>query len=218
MGAIVAVRGRKPRRNRNPLEPLASATWLILGMGVLALVAGVFATALGHGSFLGWGHDASVCVKTSGLSSSIPESDHPLFQPNTGVSMSSTGYQFCTSSPSMGQHFWYAAESLPETLTVLGAALSLYLLLRHAERNGIYSPGVAVRLRFLGWFLLGVTVLRPAVETLARVRLLASMVNGPMAAAPQIPWLIGLAGLAALSAARIMRVGSAMREDLEGVV
>lgn len=208
-----------PAKSRNPLEPLASVTWMILGLGVLGLGLSAVATAFGSGSFLGWGHHASVCVRTVGFSASDSNRPgDPFMQPTAGTSRSISGYEFCTSSPTGSQRFWYIAENLPETLAGLGAVLALYLLLRHAERNGIYAPGVAVRLRFLGWFLLGVTVLRPAVETLARARLLASMVNEPMGAAPQIPWLVGLAGLAALSAARIMRVGSAMREELEGVV
>ena len=210
--------GRKSAKSRNPLEPLASVTWLILGMGVLAMVVQAIQTVLGSNSFLGWGRDAWVCVRTLGVSSSDPNPGDPFMQPRAGVIRNIPGYEFCTRSPSTGQRFWYMAETLPGTLTVLGAILALYLLLRHAERHGLYAPGIASRLRFLGWFLLAVSVVRPAVETLARAQLLASMSHGGASINPQIPWMVGLAGIAALSAARIMRVGTAMREDLEGVV
>jgi hypothetical protein len=62
------------------------------------------------------------------------------------------------------------------------------------------------------------SVLRPTIEAYASHKLWDSMADGPLGVEWDVLWSSLFAGLALLSLARIMRVGSAMREDLEGVV
>ena len=208
----------KKTKDRSPLEPLASVTSLFLNLIVVGFIAAVIATLFGSGSILGWGRHASVCAQTHGIGGSTNAADAWFLHPKPGVNVGATGYRLCADSPTLSQRLWFTVENLPATLTVVGTVLAIFLLIRHAERHGLYAPGVAARLRFLGWFLVAAAVLRPTIETVALHQLMSSLSTDSAGYAPRIPWLPGLAGIAALSAARIMRVGTTMREDLEGVV
>ncbi|MEZ0106132.1 hypothetical protein ABH920_000113 [Catenulispora sp. EB89] len=103
-------------------------------------------------------------------------------------------------------------------MTLIGVVLIAFLALAAAHRKGLYTSGFATRLRFLGWFLVADSVLRPAVEHYAARKLWATLAAGPIDHRWAVLWIYLFAGLALLSLARIMRVGTEMREDLEGVV
>lgn len=108
---------------------------------------------------------------------------------------------------------------LPGTLTLVTVVLLTYLVLRQAERFGLYSSGMATRLRVLGWFLVAESVLGPTIKVYANRKLWITMASSTSSEIQWNPEGTALfVGLALLSLARIMRVGTAMREDLEGVV
>jgi hypothetical protein len=217
-GTIVdGVAKKRAIKVRNPLEPLMTLNW-----SVLSLVLGVFAwdiisTLFGSGSILGYGRHVSVCADTGGMGARADSTDW-LFQPRAGVTADATLVRLCTDKPSAGQRWWYTLDNLPGTVTLIGVVLISFLALASAHRNGLYTPGFAVRLRLLGWFLVADSVLRPTVEVYAANKLWASLAAGPIDHRWDAVWIYLFAGLALLSLARIMRVGSAMREDLEGVV
>ena len=75
---------------------------------------------------------------------------------------------------------------------------------------------IAARIRLLGWFLVA-SIVRPTIEVYASHKLWATMADSSMPRVEPV-WTLLFAGLALLSLARIMGVGTAMREDLEGVV
>jgi hypothetical protein len=212
---VEGVAKKKAIKARNPLEPLQTFSWFVLCLLGLGLVAGVVGLVTGQGVILGWGH-ASICVTTAGTgaSAAMPWDLHP----HAGVSLGAADIELCARTPSAGQRWWYSLEELPGTATAIVVALTTYLTLRLAQRHGVYTPGVAARLRFLGWFLMADSVLRPTIELYASHKLWASMTDGPMPTLWNPVWPLLFAGIALLSLARIMGVGSAMREDLEGVV
>ena len=184
----------------------------LLGLGLALAVLG-FAT--GHGIILGWGRE-SICVTTAGMSANA---DRPWdLHPHPGAGFGVAALSLCTGKPSAGQRWWYSLEEFPGTATVIVVALTTFLALRLAQRQGVYTTGIATRLRFLGWFLIADSVLRPTIEVYASHKLWASMADGPMPLQWSPVWPFLFAGIALLSLARIMHVGSAMREDLEGVV
>jgi hypothetical protein len=209
---------KRAGKDRNPLEPLASFTWLLMTLLVFGFALAVFTTLFGSGSILGWGHDAYVCVSSTGFGDGDAKGSLPFIHPHAGVSADSPGLRLCTASPSATQRWWYTLENLPTTVTFVALSVATFLILRHAERHGLYAPGVASRIRFLGWFLIADSVLRPVVEVIATRRLWASMADSSAPIQWNVVWTFLFAGLALLSLARIMRVGSGMREELQGVV
>jgi len=214
---VDGVAKKRAAKVRNPLEPLATFNWMVLCVLVLGFGCGIIATMFGSGSVLGWGHDVYVCVSTQGMSANTAGGPFDLY-PRPGVSVGTTGLQLCADKPSTGQRWWYTLENLPVTVTVIVVVLITFLALRLAQRRGLYTPGFATRLRLLGWFLVADSVLRPTIEVYASHKLWATMADGAMPTEWNPVWAFLFAGLALLSLARIMRVGSAMREDLEGVV
>lgn len=206
---------------RNPLEPLATVSGVLVTLVGLGLAVVVAATIFGTGSVLGLGRNASICVDVNGVTS-LSDGRPAGYHPEAGVSPATTGYRFCADHPSVGQRTWYTVLHLPATLLFVGALLLVFLLVREAARNGIHTPATARRLHVLGWFLLAGAVLQVLVEQIASGRLLATMVTEQprlFGDAPyHVGWAVLLAGVGVLSFARIVRVGAVMREDLEGTV
>ena len=137
---------------------------------------------------------------------------------HTGVSAAASGLRMCDFRPSTGQRWWYSVENLPGTATGIAVVVATYLVLRQAQRDGLYSAGIATRMRFLGWFLIADSVLGPTIAVYASHKLWATMADSSMPIQWNPLWAFLFAGIALLSLARIMAVGTAMREDLEGVV
>jgi hypothetical protein len=209
---------KKVGKNRNPLEPLASFTGLLMGSLVVGFGIAILTTLFGSGSILGWGHTRYMCVDDTGMSGGDTKGSLGFIRPHAGVDVNSAGLRLCTHSPNTTQRWWYTLQNLPATVTVLAVTVTIYLILRHAERHGLYAPGVASRIRFLGWFLIADSVLRPTVELISKRRLWASLADSSAPIQWNVAWTLLFAGLALLSLARIMRVGSGMREELQGVV
>lgn len=209
-------------RRRDPLEPLSTTTGVLLGLLCTGLVLAVGATIFASGSILGWGRSASVCVTTNWQTSSDdtgwPGSPH--LAPN--VSAITSGFRLCTDHPSTAQRLWYTAQELPTTVLLVGAVLLMYLFVRAAQRSGVYTPTAARRLRVLGWFLLLGPVAQTAIRHLASTQLAKGMLiggDGPLRTTTySVQWAALLAGIAVLSFARILRLGSGMREELEAVI
>lgn len=208
---------QKASRLRDPLEPLMTANRTVLVLLALLFVAAVVALPFGHGEILGWGRDV-ICVSTVGMDGTDKAGLKAFLQVHPGIGVGTPELQMCSDAPSAAQRWWYSAETFPTTATAVVVVLVTYLVLRKAQRNGLYTPGTASRIRFLGWFLVADSVLRPTVEVYASHRLWATMADSSMPTEWNPVWAFLFAGLALLSVARIMGVGTAMREDLEGLV
>ncbi|MEY9890731.1 hypothetical protein ABIA35_000712 [Catenulispora sp. MAP12-49] len=208
---------RKTSKLRDPLEPLMTANGMVLKILALAFLAGLVAMPFGHGVVLGWGQ-VHICVGTDGVGSADTTRLQGFIRPHPGTDVGTAALNLCAKTPSAGQRWWYSLENFPTTATVVVVALATYLMLRKAQQNGLYAPGIASRIRFLGWFLVADSVLRPLVQVYASHKLWATMADGPMPTMWSPVWAFLFAGIALLSLARMMAVGTTMREDLEGVV
>jgi hypothetical protein len=217
-GTVVdGVAKKRVFRFGDPLDLLTTLSGMVLYLLVGGFVLTVCALPFGKSSVFGFGHDVVACASTGDMGMNS-DSGNWLLRPRTGVTVVPTHINLCTHSPSAGQRWWYTLENLPGALTLITVVLVTYLVLQHARGQGPYSSGFAARLRFLGWFLLADSVLRPAIETYAAHKLWASLADGPIDHPWRPAWTALFAGIALLSLARILAVGTAMREDLEGVV
>jgi hypothetical protein len=107
-----------------------------------------------------------------------------------------------------------------------GILLLLWRLLVIARRGGPFTVQVAAAMRMLGWYIIAGSVLAAAIEQLATVLLLDSMVaprpegigSIAVAALRALVPVPALAGAALLTFARIVRLGAAMDDELQGTV
>jgi hypothetical protein len=214
---VEGIAKKKRVRARNPLEPLQTINWMILSLLLLGSAWGAFGALTGHGggSILGFG-TMSVCVNDTGMGDAV--TGLTWLTPRPGVSMTDTGLQLCTSHPTTAQRWWYSLEKFPTTATAMAVTLTIFFALQQAHLRGLYIPGFASKLRFLGWFLVVESIAQSPIESFADSHLWHTMADGGFNHIWGVAWYGLLAGIALLSLARIMRVGSAMREDLEGVV
>ncbi|MEU1803880.1 hypothetical protein [Streptomyces sp. NPDC019937] len=130
----------------------------------------------------------------------------------------------CAQEATTGQSILANIGSLTSLVAWIGGLFLLNRLLGNAARTGIHTPQTASRLRLLGWWLLVGSVITQTVAAFAQTALLdtlsrsAELSAGAWIQAWDPPYLAILTGSGLLAFARITRVGSKMREDLEGLV
>lgn len=205
----------KKRISNRPLEPIATVVRFLLMLYGVYLIVGVVLTITGHTNFAGWRLSPS-CIGV--VDPPVPISGSVL---KPGVTGGVTAINVCTFRPSGGQQVLDALSTAPNYCFFLGVLILIWRLLREAEKHGLYSERMAGQLRGLGWFLLAGGLLVMVVQGEATSHLAATMVNSSTTGTLdywQLPWATVLIALGVLSFARIMRIGSTMREDLDGTV
>ena len=214
--------------NRKLTEPLETTTLVFGFLFAAALIVAAVATLVGTGTLGGLGH-AQVCVTDpnivgdSGLS---PFTGAYAAKPGAQMQPPAAPLSACATHPGFGQHLLYSLTTIPQVLLWSGILLLLWRLLVIARRGGPFTVQVAAAMRMLGWYIIAGSVLAAAIQQLATVLLLDSMVAprpegiGSVAAAALRALLPvpALAGAALLTFARIVRLGAAMDDELQGTV
>jgi hypothetical protein len=208
------------REPADPFQPISAVVRLLLWFCGLIFVVAALLTVFGHANLFSWRSD-SVCVIAVNPPTALSTAG---LKPD--VSGGVTGIDICTKTPSVGQRLLSTLDQAPDPLLFIGVLLSIWLLIRDAERHGLYTTSMATRLRGIGWLLLlgGLAVM--IIQGEAASCLATSMLEPtPETGAPwldldywQVPTVTLLTALGVLSFARIMRIGSVLREDLEGTV
>ncbi|MCP2168095.1 DUF2975 domain-containing protein [Goodfellowiella coeruleoviolacea] len=211
-------------RNRDPLEPAASLVRMVAAfagvLAVLAVLLRIFGTG---GSLFGFGAE-TVCVEArAGLVPNVLSSAELAPDTAAGVNASPASVSLCTAAPTWSQRTLLVLTQLPSFLVFAAALVLATRAIRLAGRGGIFTAATAGRLRLLGWFVLLGEVVVTLVETIARSALASTMLTQPLGGQFGLndwnpPVLAVFLGAVLISMARIMRVGTAMREDLEGTV
>ncbi len=197
----------------SPLPALAGitrvATW-ITGIGAMAVIIANIAS-------LGWLPGTSAepsCVDTGGL--------HGTLKRDAVASPGLSGV--CTDTPDFGQRLADLGDQVPQVVFTAGALLLLLGFLSTASREGPYADSVPRKLAALGWFVLIGGPLSAVLAAISAQSLRHSLIDQPRSqdwtASWQtvIPWWTIAAGVTALTFAHILRIGTRMREDLEGTV
>jgi hypothetical protein len=204
------------RRSADPFAPIDTAARFLLALYSVALVVGVVMTVIGKANLFSWRTNV-LCVNDPNEYSAVTLPD---LKP--GVTAAAQGVTVCTPNPSLSQHLLTTLAQAPNYLLFIAVLLTIWLLIRDAKRNGLYTARMAQQLRWLGWLLgLGsLTVM--VIQGEANSYLAASMVHttSPLTNVDywQVPTVTLLTALGVLSFARIMRIGTTMREDLDGTV
>ncbi|WP_194922521.1 DUF2975 domain-containing protein [Catenulispora pinisilvae] len=214
------------RKQRDPLQPLLTVVDFIFSGLVVVTVLGAGLAVFSRGvSIFGWSRTVpySVCVPTddSNFRATGITVEPGGLRPGTGASMQSAS--ICLLHPTTGQAVALTIAQVTGFVLFAGAFYLVRRLLRDAAKNGLFTPDLARWLRALGWWLLAGEVIATIVVAAIRISLLNRMVNdriGPGLWYGYLhgSWTVIFFGVGLITAARIMRVGSVMREDLEGTV
>ncbi|MEU8627300.1 hypothetical protein [Streptomyces sp. NPDC048669] len=201
--------------NKKLLEPIATVASVALRL-IMGLLIAWFLLAIIRGE---WG-GSSVCVTDwTSNSSSSPKA----FIPEPGASVDSVP-RYCATDATTGQSILAHLGALTSLAAWIGGLHLLNRLLDGASNAGVHTAQTASRLRLLGWWILAGSMIAESVSAVAQTALLGSLSrSADLSAGTWIqswnpPYLAILTGLGLLAFARITRVGSRMREDLEGLV
>lgn len=200
--------------DRKLLQPFSTVVSAALHLLIVALSVGVISRFI-RGSSAG-----DLCVADTSASSSTKPTG---FAPEQGASVDSVP-RYCVDDPTSNQQLLDQLDRLPFLLLLIIILFLLNRLLQGAAQEGIYTLQTASRLRLLGWWLLLGSLAAEIVQANAKAALIATLAEskdftaGSWLGMWTPPYLALLTALGLLTFARITRAGTAMREDLQGVV
>ena len=226
LSSLLKPRSRSPR---NRLEPLATVVTGVFWVAVLATATTVIRTLTGQGPLFG-AHIGGPAPSLTGVCLNAAQS----LLPHVGSGLSQSGLSpgvhatwnaasVCAARPGFGQDLAAVFTVLPVDLLRLGALYLAVRLARAVARDGVYTARTARLLLVLGWWLLAGGLAATVAEAFARLNLLSQLVTWPVdwgqwPVAWSVSWPAAWAGLGLIAFARVMRIGSDMRADLEGTV
>jgi hypothetical protein len=131
--------------------------------------------------------------------------------------------QVCTDHPGWLLRVAGVVGALPWLVLLLGGiALGRRVVQSAGRPGGLYAPQTASRVLTLGRFLVAGSVIGWVVTTAAQVTITWSQVHGmgfiPLDSLASVPFTSLLLGVVMLTLARVMRVGVAMRDELDATV
>lgn len=208
---------------RNPLEPVATLVYVVVALVVTLIGLGIVATIFGSGSLFGIG-SPRVCVEARNGIVPVPQSGaNVVMGTQEDVTSSARIVTLCTGAPTAGQRILSTLGQLPTFLVFMGALALAVWLFHVIRRHGVFATHTADHLRVVGWFVLAGELAGTLTESLARFWLTSTMMSEPIPALAWVgDWDLSLPalffGVVLISFARIMRVSTAMREELDGTV
>ena len=184
---------------------LAGSATAVVGMVVTQLMA------LGPGN--------EVCVEARGLGFPQGSAGEPLA---AGVrDGGAVVTRLCDRTADAAQQWAFAGTRMPWYVFGFVAVVLLTLLLRALSQHGPFAAQVASWARTLGLFL-SVGGLATAYLQGVSASLLAdsmtTVTGANLFGLKEFPWFIVITGLAVLLVVQILRLGTEMNEDLDGVV
>ncbi|MCC9709650.1 DUF2975 domain-containing protein [Streptomyces sp. MNU76] len=211
----------RPSGRQDPLEPIEFAVTLVCAVaaGLLALL--VLASLVLDDASLWFFDMPAVCVTDTAMSGSSSALDG-AFGSYPGVSITVNGPQFCLDDPSAGQRALHLAGLTTSWGWNAGAFVFALLLIRRARSHGPFTKRTARGLNAFGWYLAaGAAVLHVGGAVVGGLLLRDMTEYWPFAMLldpGHVPWAALFTGIGLITFARLMRLATAMREDLEGVV
>jgi hypothetical protein len=209
---------RKNRPARDPLDPIRTAVGSLLivigGWFVVSFLSGFVSV----GGPVCISEDAGNLLWKSGHLPVVPAIDGLARE----VQATAGNVIFCANSPDLSLRLAGLLATSPTVILWLAFLLRLHGLMRAASRpGGLYSPLTAARLHALGWIMtagaIAVAVLESAAHKIIARRLLPGFSESVFSHLT-LPYSAFFVGLALLTIARVMRIGAAMREELDVTV
>jgi Protein of unknown function (DUF2975) len=219
------VRSRPPQP-RNPLQPVSGTLRLLLRLTLLAIAGFLLVPQQNH-----W--TGPVCSRFQSYSGfpgkpGMPEPPISDTVPVGGLVRGSYVkrsdlIQVCADHPGWLLRMAGVVDGIPWLVLLLGGIILGRRVIQSAGRpGGLYAPETARRVLTLGRFLVAGSVIGWVVTTGAQVSITWSQVHGmgfiPVGSIAGVPFTSLLLGVVMLTLARVMRVGVAMRDELDATV
>jgi hypothetical protein len=204
---------------RSPLQPFAWLVSALARLSITALLLGV-ALSLFTSQVSIWGiGERSICVQNDDISVGGADAGAYANVIRRGVAASGQGLSLCFQHASAWQKSLYVLTQLPAGVFGLGLLILLWRLTAGARRLGPFARVNARRLRLLGWWLIAGDLIADNTQVLARTGLLRSAMTSDEAPAwsshlPAFSWAMLIAGLGAITVARILTMATEMHEEL----
>ncbi|MDH6188256.1 hypothetical protein M2168_001288 [Streptomyces sp. CZ24] len=205
------------KRLLKPFSMVVSTTLrLLVGLLLVSFVLSLLNNDVPFWS--GIGH----CVTADWTAGSSGPTD-ALFQAKGGAHVNVIP-QYCAEQNNNYQRLLGVLSQTPPLVLLAGGLILLNRVLHSAAHIGVYTVQTASRLRVLGWWLLLGSIAAALTQSIAQAALLSVLAeNIPLSAESVLhtttfPYLAVGTALGLLAFARIMRVGVAMREDIEGTI
>ncbi len=210
--------------DRKLTQPLGGAVKFISILAAVLLVVVLIFAVFGQIELFGLGSGpACAGVRANGIP--LTATAGPLAYLGPGVTSGGGQILLCTSHPTTGQRLLVSLTWVPTVAFYLAVVLLLGQLLRIIRSAGPFAVTVASRLRFLGWFVLGGSLIVTVGQSAAQSAFVSTVITGTVPAVHNavnagigvifVPLLIAC-GL--LTLARVIRVGARMSDDLAGTV
>jgi hypothetical protein len=212
--------------DRKLTEPLWTVTGVFGGLIIALAALAAVTTLIGSGSFGGIGRRVAVCAiqpNTSYGGSDWTAHLGVASQPGATISINGT-LQACALHPSGYQRLMFTLTSAPSALVWAAVLLLLWRIVRTARLIGPFTLLVAARMRWLGWVVLLGALAAACAQGAAADALLNTLLRpqaGFADALTSLPHILPvplLAWAALLTFGRIIRLGVAMDEDIQGTV
>ncbi|MEU7745619.1 DUF2975 domain-containing protein [Nonomuraea sp. NPDC049158] len=160
--------------------------------------------------------------KTVDVSGTVYDNPYPV---KKGVEFAYDLPQICKNDPGFVTQLAYQSSRFATPLVLLAAFFLLDRLIAAARRDNGFDEAVVRRLRFLGLFLIAGTLATSISTTVIETGLALSMVAGTVGEVGAmalhgwaVPWAYLIAGLGLVVMSKVVRVGTYMREELQGTV
>jgi hypothetical protein len=203
-----------------PFEPLAILLRTILALLATLFVIAVLISVFGNGHVFSWAGKLVCLDAGSGQTRS-----HGLVATETepAVDAFADTVTLCTPRPSTGQHLLAALIEAPTEVVYLAALILLYRLASTGDRHGPFTLAITRRARTLGYWLVLGGLTAAITEAIALNALLATMVTYPVGrtdwiSRTHLPFGLIITGVGLITAARLLRIGVTMREEIETTV
>lgn len=202
--------------DKDPIEPTRTLVTFLLAVTAAAVV--LFAVAAASGFH-------STCVVHGAFGQLVDErlrADSGA-RLRDGVSFYSNAARLCVADATVGQRLLSAVVDMSAHLFLLATLLLAVGMFRVMGKDGLFSDRAVRWLRVVGWVVLAGTPAVSALVASASAALLDSMlVSHPFDVLWIDHWEMSFTpivlGIVLISLARVLRVSTRMREDLEGTV
>lgn len=203
--------------DKNPVEP---ARTLVTLLGAMAAAGcGMMIVAAVRGSH-------ATCAESPALGQMFDEAPRAGVDVQLGDGVLSDAHvmRLCAEDPTAWQRVLALVVDMSSLLVLLATLLLAIGMFRVVDNRGLFSARAAAWMRLVGWVVLAGNLLADLLVVTASSALLDTMLvrhpfgDGMWLSQLQLSFTPIVLGIVLISLARVLRVSTRMREDLEGTV
>lgn len=206
------------RRPLHPLETLTNLLTWLLAMGVVLLAMGSMLIAGGD-----VGSPQCTVVPGAAADDLLTGGGPAVRGLRPGADASVDALEICGFGAGLVSYLRALAPFMPHLMLAIALVALLHVLLRRATRSGLFSVDVVRTVRLIGWVLILGSILAELATAVAETGMLNYVVPGSfgvlaLVSYVEIPLTAIIGGVAILTAARVLRLAVALRQDVDATI